>query len=351
MFSLDELKNYPVNWTDGMRVSAKDFATTDAAWNDALRDARVSLLQGIQFGLLPPLRDSKDKSLYPKFALDGNRNALTLLECRAITEGGYRVEITEDLHRKLGVPAKLPSASITQKEDFEVYITVNLFQKQPSGAMSGDAPARYMYLAPLYELTILPKSDGMGLSGMNHLKIAEFKWTGNAFSQDTNYLPPCMTISASAALRERHDKSGSLLKQIHDNSLQLSKQYRMDSRPDVRDVTIWIDKIISHISGSLWTYVELLPNKTPYETIIYAKNFAQFIISTAEIHEANPYMRDALKSQRPLFKALADPHFTGDDLQTAFVRIDAALVGLYRWLKALYESFKVGRVIDVREIK
>lgn len=351
MFSLDELKNFPVNWTDGMRVSAKDFAATDAAWTDALRDVRVSLLQGTQFGLLPPLRDSNDKSLYPKFSLEGNRNELTLLECRAITEGGYRIEITEDLFKKHNIPAKLPSTSITFKEDFEVYITVNLFKKQASGAMSGDAPARYQYITPLYELSILQKSEGMGLSGMNHLKIAEFKWTGNSFSQDNNYLPPCMMISAAAALRERHDKSGALLKQIHDNCLQLVKQYRLDSRPDVRDATSWIEKLIAHISGSLWTYVELLPQKSPLESIIYAKNFAQFVISTAEIHEANPYMRDALKSQRPLFKALADPHFNCDDLQTAFTRIDAALVGLYRWLKALYESFKVGRVIDVREIK
>jgi hypothetical protein len=351
MFSLDEIKKYPVNWTDGMRVSAKDFATTDEAWNDAMRDVRVSLLQGIQFGLLPSLRDSSDKSMYPKFALDGNRNELTLLECRAITEGGYRVEITEDLHKKLSVPAKLPSVSITFKEDFEAYITVNLFKQQPSGTISGDAPARYQFLTPLYELSILPKSEGMGLSGMNHLKIAEFKWNGKGFTQDNTYLPPCMIISASAVLQERHDKSGALLKQIHDNCLQLVKQYRMDNRPDVRDATNWIEKLIAHISGNLWTFVELLPQKTPFESIVYAKNFAQFVLSTAEVHEANPYMRDSLKTQRPLFKALADPHFNCDDLHTAFTRIDAALVGLYRWLKALYESFKVGRVIDVREIK
>ena len=55
MFALDEIQNYPVNWKDGMRVSAKDFMATDRAWSDALKDVRATLFQGIQFGLLPPL--------------------------------------------------------------------------------------------------------------------------------------------------------------------------------------------------------------------------------------------------------------------------------------------------------
>ena len=70
MFALDEIQNYPVNWKDGMRVSAKDFMATDRAWSEALKDVRATLFQGIQFGLLPPLRDSSDTSTYPKLVLD-----------------------------------------------------------------------------------------------------------------------------------------------------------------------------------------------------------------------------------------------------------------------------------------
>ena len=123
MFIIDELRNYPVNWTDGMRIGSGDFIASDQAWDDAIRDVRVSLLQGVQFGLLPPLRDSRDKSPYPKFHYDPSRSLLTLAECRAITEGGYRIEITEALYHDRQVPAKLPELQLEMKEDIDVYIT------------------------------------------------------------------------------------------------------------------------------------------------------------------------------------------------------------------------------------
>lgn len=130
MFIIDELKNFPVNWTDGMRIGSKDFLAADQAWNDAMRDVRISLLQGVQYGVLPPLRDSRDRSPYPKFQFDPSRSMLTLVECRAITEGGYRIEITEALHRNHQVPAVLPSIHLENKVDIDVYITYKLEEQR-----------------------------------------------------------------------------------------------------------------------------------------------------------------------------------------------------------------------------
>ncbi|MBK7407691.1 MAG: hypothetical protein IPJ40_06170 [Saprospirales bacterium] len=68
MFIIDELKNYPVNWTDGMRIRSKDFVAADQAWDDAIRCADI-LLQGIQYGLLPPLGIVATNRIIPNFTL------------------------------------------------------------------------------------------------------------------------------------------------------------------------------------------------------------------------------------------------------------------------------------------
>lgn len=351
MFALDELLHYPVDWKDGMRVSAKDFVTTDRAWIDALRDVRSTLFQGLQFGLLPALRDSSDTSAYPKLAFEPSRSLLILQECRAITEGGYRIEITEDLHRDMQVPFKLPEVRVKSQEDFEVYITVDLFSPQGAGKLLADAPPRHQYVCPFYELSVLPKSEGVGLSGLNHLKIAEYKWAKAGFKRIDDYIPPCMVIAAHPLLTERFSKASGYLKTIHDNSIHLVRQYRSDPRPEVKDATLWVEKLVIFVAQSLWTYNDLLANQSPTQTIVYFKNLAQYILSTTNLYENNRFMKEGIRSQHPIFKDIADPNFTGEDLRTSFNRIDTALRSLHLWLKALSESFKTGREIKVEEIR
>ncbi len=351
MFALDELQHYPVDWKDGMRVSAKDFATTDRAWTDALRDVRSSLFQGLQFGLLPALRDISDTSAYPKLSYEPNRSLLILQECRAITEGGYRIEITEDLQRQYQVPRQFPHVKVNHQESIDVYITVDIFVPQGAGKLLSDAPPRHQFAAPTYELSVLAQSDGIGLSGLNHLKIAEYKWSKGGFKRNEEYIPPCMMIAAHPLLHERFSRAGGILKTIHDNSIILVRMYRSDPRPDVKDATLWVEKLVMYVAQSLWTYNDLLANQSPVQAIVYFKNLAQYILSTTNLHDSNPFMKEGVRSQHPIFKDLADPNFDGEDLRTAFNRIDTALRSLHLWLKALSESFKQGRVIKVEEIR
>ncbi len=351
MFSIDELKNYPLNWTDGMRVSSKDFAATDAAWNEALRDVRAIVAQGAQYGLLPVIRDNNDKSPYPKFQYDPARSILTLVECRAITEGGYRVEITEDLFREHQIPVELPFCRLEGKDHYDVYITIDMREKQTSGPLSADAPPRRLYKSPLYELSAISKSDGYGLSGVNHLKIAEFVWRDGKLQQDGAYLPPCITIHTHPSLMERHQRSGVYLRSVLENSIKIVQDYRFDQRPDVRDAIIWMEKLLGYLSGTIWTYNDLLPAKAPAETIVFLKNWLQFVLSTAQIHKSNKYLKEGLDSQQSFFEDIAKEKFDYSDLRTSFDQIETTLDRLRRWLKAVGESFKVDRIIKVEEVK
>ena len=350
MFALDEIQNYPVNWKDGMRVSAKDFMATDRAWSEALKDVRATLFQGIQFGLLPPLRDSSDTSAYPKLVLDRAKNLLLLKECRAITEGGYRIEITEDLHRQFQIPSEFPAVTVQKQEDFSVYITVDMFAPIGAGQMSSDAPPRRQYVSPFYELSIIYDSDGVGLPGFNHLKIAEYQYGQGGLKRNDRFLPACMTINAHDKLLERFSRLGSNLRTIHDNGIALSRQYRIDGRTEVRDAAAWMEKITLFIAQSIWSYNDDLSKRSPFYTLTYFKNLAQFLLSSLEIHEGNAFLKNGAKTEQTRFKALADPNFDQEDLRAAFDRIELALRSLHLWFKALGESFRQGRVVSVEDV-
>ena len=301
MFVLDEIQNYPVNWTDGMRVSAKDFSTTDKAWSDALRDVRVTLFQGNQYGLLPALRDSRDHSGYPKLEFNSTSRLLTLKECRAVTVGGYRIEITENIQYNLQVPPSFPSISIQKEEDFSVYLTVEMFDVQGAGKMSSDAPPRYLLSCPYYELSVLYKSDDIGLSGFNHLKIAEYNYRSGEFILNDQYIPPCMTIDSHPKLLELFRYTGSNLKKLHDNGIMLCRDYRTDERPDVKDAVHWVEKIMLLIAQSIWTYNDYLSLQSPVQTITYFKNLSQYILSLSDLHADNAFIQKGIQSMQFYF--------------------------------------------------
>ncbi len=351
MFGLDEIQHYPVNWKNGMRVQATDFMATDRAWTDALRDIRATLFKGIEFGLLPALKDRNDTSAYPKLVYNSASSLLTLKECRAITEGGYRIEITEDLHNQYKVPLQLPSASIQQKEDFSVYITVDIFSPQGAGKISTDAPPRYQFVSPFYELSVIYKSDEIGLPGFNHLKIAEYIYSNDNYLLNKTFIPPCMTIHTHAQLLDRFLNAGASLRSLHDKGISLIKLYKHSKRPDVKDAMLWVEKVTLFIAQSIWFYNDSLQTTSPLHTITFFKNLGQYLLSTMDIYSDNKFLKDGINSQRKFFRDLADPNFNGNDLKTAFDRIDLTLRALQLWFKALEQSFTQGRIIKIEHIR
>lgn len=286
MFIVDEIVDHPVNWVNGMLVNSADLSHTDMAWNAAIRDARVMLLKGAQFGLLPPLRDSRDKSYYPKFVYDPLKEELTLLECRAVTEGGYRIEITENMHLQYQIPASLPAVRIDIKDDFEVFITIYTQDQLMAGPMSTTAPPRRLYKSPKYELSVFPLKDKIGVSGLNHMKLAEYFWRDETLIQNKKYIPPCLTLTSHHELIELHQRYAGLLNSIHETCLKLVTEYRLDSRPEVNDGAKWSESILLYLSSNLWTYTDILSNESPIHFITYFKNLINFI-STNSLFRMN----------------------------------------------------------------
>src|SRR5688572_1749419 len=119
---LPDIKNFPVNWVDGMKISSRDFIAMENAVTDGLRDAQATRLNEYNYGLLPTNHPEADN--YPKLVYDYVNNQLVLKECRALTPGGQRIEITEAKHERKKFPAQLPAASISVQESgrYDVYL-------------------------------------------------------------------------------------------------------------------------------------------------------------------------------------------------------------------------------------
>src|SRR4051812_36626963 len=89
----DNLKHFPVNWIDGMKISKDHFIATDDAWKNALSDVASVGLSPLRYGILPASAAGEDPYNI-KIAID-NQNTLrvTVLSCQAITPGGVRISV------------------------------------------------------------------------------------------------------------------------------------------------------------------------------------------------------------------------------------------------------------------
>ncbi|MBK7407690.1 MAG: hypothetical protein IPJ40_06165 [Saprospirales bacterium] len=152
------------------------------------------------------------------------------------------------------------------------------------------------------------------------MKIAEFKWLDNTFEQDKNYIPPCFTISSHPELS---------------SGINGSEAYSALCWNSVRNwctITGWIPGMMcvtapngwkcssSSLAGSIWTYNDLLPERSPVYTMVYLKNWIQYVLITASVRRNNPMLANNLEALQPFFKQIAKDKFDYHDLRHAFDR-------------------------------
>lgn len=200
--------------------------------------------------------------------------------------------------------------------------------------MSADAPPRHLYLCPSYELRRLPEERGPRAVGYEPPENCRIQMVCSLV-QDENYIPPCLTMESHPRLLKHHGDAGTFLKTMHDDGLKIVQQYRAERPPQCPRCRGWIERLVTQLSGVLWTYNDLLPGQTPAQTLIFFKNWTQFVLSTALMYENNPYLKDGLKTQSQHFRKIATAEFADTDLQPAFSAISDVLKGLYQWLKAI----------------
>ena len=294
---LPEIKNFPVNWTNGMKISARDFTSMDNAWQDALRDAHCLGLHDFRYGLLPTAGTELEK--YPKFHYDAHSATLSVVECRAITLGGNRIEITERNFETLNIPLQLPSMRMDAYDgQYEIFISVDPSQQLGAGQLSPDTPARHTQATPQYQVSIkLKEAVGSNIASEHHLKIGEMELRGGRaifLTETGDYIPPCLSIESHHRLRYYHDNFAQRMRTIQQNALTVIREVPIEG-VDAGDARRFAERVIFFIAGELWSYQMLLLPQPPITMVAYFKDFAQYIWLSIETNLRGTILKNYVK--------------------------------------------------------
>ena len=231
---LPEIKHYPVNWVDGMKISRRHFTELEQFTTEHLRDAVAVGLSAHRYGLLPT-----DSHSLPSFELllsvdqqQGVQARLTY--CRAITAGGARIELTggnDPLTLRTSLAQLLSEFNLTATEllRFSVVVSVNPYVRVPSGQPAPEEiPPRHPYTRPQYQLSIIPTQQltTAALSSF-HLVVGELLYSEGALRPVEQFIPPSTALSAHPALLNWLNQFEHLLREVETDAFKVLHKVKL----------------------------------------------------------------------------------------------------------------------------
>lgn len=274
---LPRITHLPINWQDGMKISKDHFIQSDLAFAEQIRDTAGLYLTSYNYGLMRP-GPNANQSLRIDLFFDGSDQVIVrLLECRATTPGGARIEVTSEMT----IVQSTIAASALKLQPHEIYIVIDPFQRVAVGQPDpGESPLRQPYSSPLYRLEILPypQTHQPEWSAF-HLCVGRLRSENDAIKLVEQYIPPCMMVLSHQRLVATYHKLYNQLGEIEvavTGILQRIKTKNTNLTLD-QSLLFFNDRIANYLACTMEGYRLFCLQRPPLEMISFFCSFARVI--------------------------------------------------------------------------
>ncbi len=221
-----------------MKLNRDHLIAEQLAVQDRIRDSSALSLNPFNYGILPPLPQNR-------FGLDVrltsdrfNTLSIRVSECRGITPGGQRIEISESNNIKLAETSCFLSAEInlnqTTGREYMIVISANPLERVPVGEHNPiENPPRNPFASESYFLNVLPVDDvAFSNNGFYHLTIGKLRIEGSSGILDENYIPPVVSVQSHPDLVELWQLAESKLSEMERNLVEIIQKIYLKKQTD-----------------------------------------------------------------------------------------------------------------------
>jgi len=248
----EPLKYYHVNWVDGMKINKKHLIGLENAGMDRIKDAIACGLNDNNYGLLPSLND-KGNPLKIVMTIDNQKTLrVKIFECRAVTPGGARIEISERDSVVQGFAVPFPENTFELTGDGNenivyVALSVDLFSRIPFGnADPAEEPPRYPFVTPAYHVHIIPEEQLTKKEmGPSFLLIGKIRIADQKPELIKEYIPPCTTVQSFNMLVRVHAEFDKFFSQLELDLLKILNKINEKEQSNV------LARVVAHLSENL----------------------------------------------------------------------------------------------------
>ena len=303
---MEPLRNFHVNWVDGMKINKDHFIAMENVHSDHLMDAIAMNLNDRNFGLLPPL-PGKNTSLKMELSKDMEKHLrIRIQECRAITQGGARIEILEESPDMEGVSIPIPDTDVDMNSSDEsiyyILLSVQPHSRIPVGnADPGEDPPRHPYTMPEIKVHVIPeKQRTQKEMGFHTVTIGKIKMVEGQPEIIKEYIPPCHSIQSHVLLKELHTKYEESFSQLEMNLVKILKKIREKEQSSELSNTVSIlsTNMLYFISTGILPFRWTVSFQPPVAMFEFVASCARLIRNTIEARSG--------KSKEELLNYLTD---------------------------------------------
>ncbi|MUH34703.1 hypothetical protein D9O36_02510 [Zobellia amurskyensis] len=282
--------HHRVNWIDGMKINKNHFITMENSTLEMIRNSERKDISPINYGLLPQLSD-QDNSLDVLISVDGQLSINVVLNrCRAITLGGYKIDITQHTTDLLVESGHILKTQYTiDKEQSELYVVLstNPFERIAVGDSDiEEEPPRRPYVFPQYKLNILPKNETSEYElGMHHLTIGKILIEDGKTIVDADFIPPCRSVQSHPDLKFTYSELGSFLNQMELFSLHIiQKIYQKKQTNDLAGVALYLaEQVMRYLNEIITEFRFVDKYESPIHMIMKSVNLGRVIKSSLDV--------------------------------------------------------------------
>lgn len=220
----ENIKHFPVNWIDGMKINKNHFITLQDNIEDLIRDARNLGVNELNYGLMST---NLTRPFQYSISIDAhNELSVSIKLIKAVTPGGGRIEIT-DYTGEFNEKIELKDFDFKENNYF-LLLNVDPFQRIPTGEQNmEEIPPRFPNAMSRYFLTSVIESEvNQNNIGALQFPLAKFKTSADNYEILTDYIPPSLTVNSHPTLITLFENYESFFKQLEFNAVQISQKIR-----------------------------------------------------------------------------------------------------------------------------
>ena len=248
----ENIKHFPVNWIDGMKINKNHFIEFQDNMEDLIRDTRNLAVNQLHYGLLStPLGNPFQYTI----SIDThNELSIDIKTLKAVTPAGGRIEIT-DFTGEYSEKIELKDLDANDN-NYYLMLNVNPYMRIPSGKQNmEEVPPRFPYGLSEYTITSIVESEvNQNNIGALQFPIAKFKKISNNYEIVTSYIPPCLTLNSHPSLVSLYESYDLFFKQIEFYSVQINRKIKFRNNTEEENL---ISSMVFDVCDKALRYIEL----------------------------------------------------------------------------------------------
>lgn len=277
---MENIKHRLVNWQESMGVEFGHFRQTENYFIDRLADNMASRLTGYNYGLLPA---ADRKSSSSSFEIAGRVTGgivVRLRSCNAVTIGGFRIAYNPTHSGYIEYTHLFDESSLDKSETkyWDVVLSLDPFNRLPEGEPSEkENLIRHPDVVEEYKLSIAaPGEIKYEQLGKYHLIIGRIRQQGEHCEVDTNFIPPCTSMSSHPDLLHYYENFGVYLNNIEQASKAIITKIRNRSQNSPLAIHIGnlCEDVMRYIASVFFSYRNMGRDMAPVEIVNYFSTLA-----------------------------------------------------------------------------